>query len=63
MRPVWLNDSVLVYKLSGCGLESHWSHLIYCSTHKKPVKNLYRKCVQLGHATNVDFSIYSEFQN
>ena len=24
---VWLNGWVLIYKLTGCGFESHWSHL------------------------------------
>ena len=26
--PVWLNDLVFVYKLSGCGFESRWCHLV-----------------------------------
>ena len=28
IRPVWLNDSVFVYELSGCGFESSCSHLM-----------------------------------
>ena len=27
LQPVWLNDCVFVYKLSGCGFESCYSHL------------------------------------
>ena len=36
--PVWLNDWVFVYKLSGCGFESHCSHLyslVYNSFYQK----------------------------
>ena len=29
--PVWLNDWVLVYELSGCGFNSHYSHSILSS--------------------------------
>ena len=44
--PVWLNGWVFVYELSGCGFESHCSHLlfIWVSSMKilKPYCNVFR---------------------
>ena len=51
--PVWLNGRVFVYELSGCGFESHCSHLNFRS----------RACFELGlpwHSGNYRVWIHSE---
>ena len=51
--PVWLNDSVFVYELSGCGFESSCSHLSF----------RLRACFKQGvpwHSGNYRVQIHSE---
>ena len=53
IEPVWLNGWVFVYEISGCGFESHCSHLnfIFCTCFKQGVP---------GHSGNCRMWIHSE---